>query len=39
MVSVKFMKFDVMVCIDIDNDKMLLVKVCYEGFGGYLIGM
>ena len=36
--SVKLTKPDVTVRIDIDNDKMLLVKVRHEGLGGYPIG-
>ena len=36
--SVKLTKPDVTVRIDIDNDKMLLVKARYEGLGGYPIG-
>ena len=36
--SVKLTKPDVTVRIDIDNDKMLLVKARHEGLGGYPIG-
>ncbi|STO63958.1 thiamine biosynthesis protein ThiI [Haemophilus parahaemolyticus] len=36
--SVKLTKPDITVRIDIDNDKMLLVKARYEGLGGYPIG-
>ena len=36
--SVKLTKPDVTVRIDIDNNKMLLVKVRHEGLGGYPIG-